>query len=384
MSRSTNWFPSARRRRASSRLLQRLADARLVTLDEGTAQVAHEALIREWPRLRGWLDADRAGARVHRELSRAAQSWDSGGREPSDLYRGARLAAARELPAGAQRDRARIRGGGRARSGPRTAPPARAAGRCVRPAAGRDRRRRAEPGPARQCARGRVRRRSPGLERRCRPRRRARVGEPTLERSLLLAATGVALEDRIETRGDLLTILQQNPAAVRTLRLSKVRVSAFTASPDGPLLASGDVDGVVRFTDLRTWKPNGADVKLPQPVSAQAMRFAPDGRTLAVGTGEETRSELYLVDVVTRRARRIGSWPGSMTSTCSRSSRWPSAPMAAASRSPWGTTPPTSLSRCFSVSSSSTAGPDVRCGVGATRAETARCRSSSCSAATAP
>ena len=80
-------------------LLQRLADARLVTLDDGSAEVAHEALIREWPRLRGWLDEDRAGARVHRELGHAARLWDAGGREPSDLYRGARLATARELPA---------------------------------------------------------------------------------------------------------------------------------------------------------------------------------------------------------------------------------------------------------------------------------------------
>src|SRR5688572_21539235 len=43
------------------------------------------------------------------------------------------------------------------------------------------------------------------------------------------------------------------------------------------------------------------------------MSFSPDGRTLAVGTGEENRSELHLVDVVARRARRVGSWPGSVT-----------------------------------------------------------------------
>ena len=34
---------------------------------------------------------------MHRELGHAARLWDAGGREPSDLYRGARLAAAREL-----------------------------------------------------------------------------------------------------------------------------------------------------------------------------------------------------------------------------------------------------------------------------------------------
>ena len=75
-------------------LLERAADARLVTLGEGTAEVAHEVLIREWPTLRGWLDEDREGIRLHRQLGAAARLWDTGGRDPSDLYRGARLGAA--------------------------------------------------------------------------------------------------------------------------------------------------------------------------------------------------------------------------------------------------------------------------------------------------
>jgi class 3 adenylate cyclase/WD40 repeat protein len=77
-------------------LLERLAEARLVILDEGTAEVAHEVLIRSWPTLRGWLDEDREGIRLHRRLGDAARLWDLAGREPGDLYRGARLAAAVE------------------------------------------------------------------------------------------------------------------------------------------------------------------------------------------------------------------------------------------------------------------------------------------------
>ena len=42
------------------------------------------------------LDEDREGLRRHRRLSDAAQLWDDGGREESDLYRGIRLAAAEE------------------------------------------------------------------------------------------------------------------------------------------------------------------------------------------------------------------------------------------------------------------------------------------------
>ncbi len=78
------------------RVLNRLAEARLVTLGEETAEVAHEALIREWPTLREWLDEDREGLRLHRHLTDAAYGWELLGRDPGALYRGAHLARARE------------------------------------------------------------------------------------------------------------------------------------------------------------------------------------------------------------------------------------------------------------------------------------------------
>ena len=37
-------------------VLDAMANARLVTVDDQSVEVAHEALLREWPRLRGWLD----------------------------------------------------------------------------------------------------------------------------------------------------------------------------------------------------------------------------------------------------------------------------------------------------------------------------------------
>ncbi len=77
-------------------VLRLLVDRRLVTADEGTIEVAHEALIREWPRLRTWLDDDREGLRAHRHLTHAAEDWDQLGRDPAELYRGPRLVAARE------------------------------------------------------------------------------------------------------------------------------------------------------------------------------------------------------------------------------------------------------------------------------------------------
>ncbi|MDO9302565.1 MAG: PQQ-binding-like beta-propeller repeat protein, partial [Anaerolineales bacterium] len=77
-------------------VLKTLADARLITTDQNTAEVAHEALIREWPTLRGWLDENRDGLRLHRHLTDAAQEWESLSCDAGVLYRGARLAQALE------------------------------------------------------------------------------------------------------------------------------------------------------------------------------------------------------------------------------------------------------------------------------------------------
>jgi WD40 repeat protein len=81
---------------AEREVLDELIDKRLLTASENTVEVAHEALLREWPRLRSWLEEDRDGRRVHRRLADAAVAWDAGQRDDSDLYRGVRLNAAQE------------------------------------------------------------------------------------------------------------------------------------------------------------------------------------------------------------------------------------------------------------------------------------------------
>ena len=73
-----------------------LTESRLVTVDEGTVEVAHEALLSEWPRLRAWLEEDAEGRRLHQHLIQAAAEWQGSGRDPAELYRGARLASALE------------------------------------------------------------------------------------------------------------------------------------------------------------------------------------------------------------------------------------------------------------------------------------------------
>jgi WD40 repeat protein/class 3 adenylate cyclase/DNA-binding SARP family transcriptional activator len=75
-------------------VLVKLADARLIITGEDTAEVAHEALIREWPALREWLAADREGLRLHRHLTETAQEWELLERDPGSLLRGTRLSQA--------------------------------------------------------------------------------------------------------------------------------------------------------------------------------------------------------------------------------------------------------------------------------------------------
>ncbi|MGJ6968432.1 nSTAND1 domain-containing NTPase [Streptosporangium sp. G11] len=81
-------------------VIELLAGARLLTLHQDTVEVAHEALIGSWPRLRGWVDEGRDRLRAHRQLTQAASAWAEHGHDAGVLYRGARLAVAEKLLAG--------------------------------------------------------------------------------------------------------------------------------------------------------------------------------------------------------------------------------------------------------------------------------------------
>jgi tetratricopeptide (TPR) repeat protein len=84
-------------------VIRRLADARLITTQgeakaggPASVEVAHEALIRGWTQLRQWIDADRDGLKVQRQITEAALAWAAHGREGSYLFAGSRLAVASE------------------------------------------------------------------------------------------------------------------------------------------------------------------------------------------------------------------------------------------------------------------------------------------------
>ncbi|MCF3101241.1 helix-turn-helix domain-containing protein [Streptomyces roseoverticillatus] len=102
---------SARRRVSQERLSQDLGAqagaalevveaftrARLLSVDADRVTLAHEAVLRAWPRLHGWIEADAAALHGLQQLGAAAGQWEAEGRDPALLPRGSRLAAAREV-----------------------------------------------------------------------------------------------------------------------------------------------------------------------------------------------------------------------------------------------------------------------------------------------
>ena len=70
---------------------------RLLTFDrdpatrEPTVEIAHEALLGAWARLRDWIDEGREDVRMHRRLSEAAREWEGSRQDPSFLLGGSRL-----------------------------------------------------------------------------------------------------------------------------------------------------------------------------------------------------------------------------------------------------------------------------------------------------
>ena len=81
---------------AAGTALEVLARARLVTMDSLQVEITHEALLHAWPRLRGWIDQDRAVLLLRQRVEDDAADWNTQRWDPSLLYRGARLEAAQQ------------------------------------------------------------------------------------------------------------------------------------------------------------------------------------------------------------------------------------------------------------------------------------------------
>src|SRR5207248_4730752 len=84
--------------RSLDEVLTTFSHYRLLTFDRDpvtrspTVEIAHEALIREWTRLREWLANSRESLYNHRRLMAVVAEWNQSGRDASFLPTGARLA----------------------------------------------------------------------------------------------------------------------------------------------------------------------------------------------------------------------------------------------------------------------------------------------------
>ncbi len=278
-----------------------LTERRLLTTSATSVEVAHEALLREWPRLRGWLREDAEGRRIQRHLAGAARDWDDRGRDHAEVYRGARLAVATEWRAAHEDELNAVE---------------RAfldAGRAVAQRANR-RLRLALAGVAAllvaALAGGLV-----AVHQRGTARREARVAdaqriglqalsEPQLDRALLLARQAVALDDSPTTRGDLLAALLRAPAATAVVPGTGNPVTAVDVAPDGRTLALGDEGGDVLLVDAITRQRLGPLLK--RGASITAVRFSPDGGRLAVaGYLDGDVGFFDLLDARTHRVSRL-------------------------------------------------------------------------------
>src|SRR5213076_3030039 len=181
-------------------------------------------------------------------LTQAASEWDAAGREPSELYRGARLAATLEWAEAAGDDAGLNRLERKFLEESRTA------------FARANRRLRALLAVAVLLIVAALAAGAVALAARSSAKRQAtaaiaqRLGaqalvEPQLDRALLLAREGVKLNDSPATRSNLLATLLRAPAAIGALRGQDDQVLDEALSPDGRRLVLRGNDGTVSFID---------------------------------------------------------------------------------------------------------------------------------------
>ena len=121
---------------------------------------------------------------------------------------------------------------------------------------------------------------------------------PRLDRSLLLARQGVALDDSPVTRGNLLDALLRSPAAIGVMGGDGSPLTALDLSPNGRTLAAGDTRGNVLFFDASTARRLGRPYTALRP-AVSAVKFSPDGTLLAVVDGDH----LEILDARTHQQR---------------------------------------------------------------------------------
>ncbi|GAA1014090.1 hypothetical protein Aple_042260 [Acrocarpospora pleiomorpha] len=299
----------------TSDVLDRIAAARLVVLSEDTVDVAHEALIRAWPRLHRWLTDDRENLFVHRRLTDAAQTWQELGRDSGALYRGVQLLAARTWAEDHPQElnnveSAFLRDSGALEESERTTTRRRTRllqrllagmaalfllallGGVVAVRQGQEAGRQQGVALARQLS---LKARS------------LLSTDPDL--AGLLAITAFRLDPETETRGGLLSLAAAAPRRIE-LNADGPVIFGVGFSPDGSRLASAGTDGVVTLWDPRRGTRVASFVEHAAlagtaGVYARKVAFSSDGRLLASIAREPgvvaTKGSVFVWDLNTGR-----------------------------------------------------------------------------------
>jgi WD40 repeat protein len=134
--------------------------------------------------------------------------------------------------------------------------------------------------------------------------------EADLDRSLLLARQGVALDDSLATRSNLLTALLRAPAAIGFIRGDGNPLLAIDPGPRGRTIAAGDSDGAVVFFDTATRRRIGPSYNVSGG-TITAVRFSGDATRLAVAGFDDSGVFVDLLDAHTHhRIGRLLADPG--------------------------------------------------------------------------
>ena len=257
---------------------------------EPTVEVAHEALLHEWQRLRGWLEDSRENLLTYRRLTEAVTEWQRTGHDPSFLVAGTRLAQFEALAASelslTQEEQQYIQAcmAMRQRSVRRLrlfiatliillAAALALAGLSI------DRENRA------LAARDEANKQA-SLARSRELAALALSNDSQLDLAALLSLEALHTADSFEARNSLLTLIQAQPQLLRMVHPgAAARTLAYR--PDGSLLAVGGADNTITLWDVATGQQVGASLEGHSDV-VNSVAFSPDGALLASGSNDGT------------------------------------------------------------------------------------------------
>jgi WD40 repeat protein/serine/threonine protein kinase len=284
------------------RVIDFFGESRLLAFDREatsripTIEIAHEALIRNWGRLREWLNQNRDALRLQKQLSDSASQWVRANRDKSFLATGGRLVqleTVRQLPTVVLRpiEQEFLDASMRLRSRNTRRLRAYVTGLTVFSIFT------LLLAVFAYYQQGRAERNSL-LSRSRELAITALTGSDGLDKALLLGIEAYNSMNTFEARDALLTRIQNAPRLERFLQGNTDAIRAIAYSPDGRLIATGGRDNTVRLWDASTSQPISEAIAFTDDVNT--VVFSPDSTSLAAGTSDE---KIVIRDAATGEVR---------------------------------------------------------------------------------